>query len=312
MTVFIVKSVRRGATLQMQNNRKAYVLVTAARNEEEFIHLPIKSVVSQTIKPSMWIIVSDRSTDRTDQIITEYAKEHPFIRLVRNEKSAKRNTAAKVHAISMGLKLLAHIDYGYIGNLDGDVSFGETYFESLLEHFENDKKLGVAGGRIFQVSARGAALESNTSTESVAGAVQFFRRECFDQIGGYRPISGGMEDGVAEITARYYGWRTRSFRELPVLHHREVGTVGRSVWQSRFNSGVTEYAVGFSFIYHLIRAFSRISERPYVIGSVLVMFGYLWAMVSRRPTETPGEIAKFMRQEQMARLFGRLLGKVQR
>jgi len=46
-----------------------YVLITAARNEEAYIEKTIKSVISQTILPKKWVIVSDGSTDRTDEIV---------------------------------------------------------------------------------------------------------------------------------------------------------------------------------------------------------------------------------------------------
>ncbi len=169
--------------------------------------------------------------------------------------------AAKVNAINMGLKALAATDYAYIGNLDADVSFGENYFETLIERFECDKELGVIGGRIFQMDARGLTIETKASTESVAGATQFFRRECFEQIGGYADRSRGRHGGRdSRDKARYHGWKTRSYGDLPVVHHREVGTVDRSVYEARFNSGETEYVVGFGFAYHL-------STSPFCVSS---------------------------------------------
>jgi len=288
---------------------RPYVLVTAARNERDFIELTIKSVIAQTLKPLMWIIVSDRSVDGTDDIVSSYAAKYPFIKLVRNDKPSERNTAAKVHAINLGIKELGQTEYAYFGNLDADISFGVNYFETLLQHLESDNNLGVIGGRIFQVDKRGRALENDASTESVAGAIQFFRRECFEKIGGYQSIAGGMEDGIAEITARYHGWKTRSFKGLPVLHHRELGTVGRSIYRTRFTNGLTEYVVGFSFTYHLIRALSRILEKPYLIGTILVLFGYMWGLLSRRPKMVPYSIVRFIRREQMTNLFALFVGR---
>ena len=251
---------------KMKNNHKAYALVTAARDEKDFIELTISSVVAQTVRPLTWVIVSDGSVDGTDQIVCRYATKYPFIHYVRGDQPNERSTAAKVKAITLGIKALGHTEYAYFGNLDADISFGDTYFETLLQCFERDEKLGVIGGRIFQIGDQGCTFESNASTESVAGAVQFFRKECFDQIGGYQAIPGGMEDGVAEIMARYHGWKTRSFRGLPVFHHRELGTVGRSVYSARFSNGLTEYTVGFSFLYHVIRASHAFLKGPICSG----------------------------------------------
>jgi poly-beta-1,6-N-acetyl-D-glucosamine synthase len=293
------------------HHHKSYVLVTAARNEAAFIERTIQSVIAQSIKPRAWIIVSDRSVDATDEIVGGYAQRHPFIHLVRNEAPSSRDTAAKVRAINIGFDRLRPVEYAYIGNLDADVSFGETYFEALMENFEADKELGVIGGRIFQaIGTDGKFVETNSSEESVAGATQFFRRECFEQIGGYQPIPGGMEDGVAETTARYHGWKTCSFGRLPVYHHRGLGTVGRSVLKARFSNGMTEYVVGFSSIYHLIRSLSRVSEKPYLAGSILLTAGYLWGSLTRRSRIVPDPIMRFLRQEQMNRLKGKLFGKM--
>jgi biofilm PGA synthesis N-glycosyltransferase PgaC len=290
----------------METRHGSYVLVTAARNEKEVIRFTLESVVAQTVPPQMWVIVSDSSVDGTDDVVRRYAELHPFIRLCRNDEPTERNTVAKVNAINMAIKALGQTDYDYIGNLDADISFGESYFQTLIDRLESDEKLGVVGGRIFQVDARGRARELNASAESVAGAVQFFRRECFDEVGGYQPIAGGMEDGIAEITARYHGWKSRSYADLPVVHHRELGTVERSVYEARFKSGVTEYMVGFGFAYHLLRAFSRVFEKPYGVGTALILAGYAWALLSRQPRVVPDEIATFIRREQMVRLASRL------
>ena len=290
---------------------KAYVLVTPARNEEDFIELTIQSVIAQTVKPVMWVIVSDRSVDRTDEIVANYANKYSFIRLIRNESPSERNTAAKVNAINLGINALAGAEYAFFGNLDADVSFGNTYFETLLAHFEKDSNLGVAGGWLYQKDDQGGVYKLNRSAESVAGAVQLFRRTCFNQIGGYKSIPGGMEDGIAEITARYNGWKTYSFAELPVIHHREIGTVGRSVYKARFNSGLTEYLVGFSWTYHAIRAGSRMFEKPYFIGAMLISTGYMYGLISCQKQVVPETIIKFIRQEQRTKLMTLLMGKRQ-
>jgi biofilm PGA synthesis N-glycosyltransferase PgaC len=287
-------------------HHRPYVLVTAARNERDVIHFPLESVIAQTVLPQIWVIVSDSSVDGTDDIVRTYAEKHSFIRLCRVDSQAARNTAGKVRAIAEGLKMLAQTEYAYVGNLDADVSFHETYFETLIERFESDEELGVIGGRIFETDRHGRLRQAKTSMESVAGAVQFFRKECFDQVGGYQPIAGGMEDGIAEITARYHGWKSCSYTDLQVIHHREMGTVGRSVYEARFRSGVTECIVGFGFAYHVIRALSRVLEKPYVIGTALIMAGYVWARLSRQPQVVPDYIAKHIRREQMHRLASRL------
>ena len=136
----------------------------------------------------MWVIVSDGSTDGTDDVVRSYAMNHSFIHLCRIHEPAERNTAAKVNAINQGIKALTQTDCAYIGNLDADISFGERYFETLIERFESDSKLGVIGGRIFEIDARGRPREAKRSMESVAGAFSSFAESVLIRSGG-TPLS---------------------------------------------------------------------------------------------------------------------------
>ena len=60
-------------------NLPSYVLITPARNEAQFIELTIRSMVAQTVLPLKWVIVSDGATDGTDDIVTKYLGENPWI-----------------------------------------------------------------------------------------------------------------------------------------------------------------------------------------------------------------------------------------
>jgi glycosyltransferase involved in cell wall biosynthesis len=188
-----------------------YVLITPARNEEKYIKQTICSVISQSLLPQKWIIVSDGSTDRTDEIVANYLVQHPWIELVRMPEHRDRQFAAKVQCFNSGYGRLGGVDFDIIGNLDADITFDADYFNFLMEKFDNDPQLGVAGTPF---------VEGNTSydyrytdIQHVSGACQMFRRRCFDEIGGYQPIKGGGIDWLAVITARMNNWKTRTFTE---------------------------------------------------------------------------------------------------
>src|ERR1700685_1495981 len=101
-------------------NSSSYVLVTAAYNEGKLIEQTIQSIVSQTLRPVKWIVVSDGSTDKTDDIVKRYAAENDFIQLDRITEDHPRNFAAQVNAINRGLSQLAATEYDFAGNLDAD------------------------------------------------------------------------------------------------------------------------------------------------------------------------------------------------
>ena len=209
----------------MSSPQLKYVLITPARNEEAFIEGTIRSMVVQTVRPLRWIIVSDGSTDRTDEIVKRYAAEHEWIELLRMPERRDRQFAAKANAFNAGYEKLKPLTFDLIGNLDADITLPSDYYEFLLSKFNERPKLGVAGTPFVEDStqpdkhtyAHGAA-----NLEHVSGACQIFRRKCFEEVGGYVPIKGGAIDWIAVTTARMKGWETRTFTERVCFHrHRQ-------------------------------------------------------------------------------------------
>jgi glycosyltransferase involved in cell wall biosynthesis len=220
----------------------SYVLITPARNEEEFIEQTIKSVISQTVRPVKWVIVSDGSTDGTDDIVKKYAAEHKWIELVRMPERQERHFAGKVYAFKEGYSRVKNLNYNIIGNLDADISFKEDYIEFLLDKFVQNPELGVAGTPFVEDGKH--YNYRFTNIEHVSGACQLFRRECFEEIGRYIPIKNGGIDWVAVTTARMKGWKTRTFTEKTCLHHRKIGTGNTRPIMTWFRQGGKDYFLG--------------------------------------------------------------------
>lgn len=284
------------STTSVDNN---YVLITAARNEEAYIQWPIRSVLAQTVLPERWVIVSDGSTDGTDEIVSSYARRHGFIELVRlTTGDAEPNFSSKVRAIKAGWQRLQSSTYSYLGNLDADVSFGATYFEDLLHHFSTNPNLGIGGGFILEeVSGSFESRPSNT-VRSVAGAVQFFRRECYERIGGHPPVKWGGEDWILEVTARMLGWEVRAFNELEVRHHKS-GRRTRGTIREHSREGVMDYMVGSHPLFETVKCLRRMGHRPIVFGGLLRMGGFLWSYVKREQRPVSQEFVRHLRREQI-------------
>jgi len=278
-----------------------YVMITPAHNEEISIEKTIQSVIAQTILPEKWVIVSDGSTDHTDEIVKRYTKNNKFIEFIRLLESRERHFAAKVEAFNAGYQRVRNIKYDIIGNLDADVSFGEDFCEYLLDKFEQNPDLGVAGTD-YTEGAFHSYRNSYISANHVNGQCQLFRRQCFEEIGGYIPIKYGGIDWVAVTTARMKGWTTRSFSERTFEHHRKMGTAEGNVLKSRFHYGRKDYFLGGHPIWELFRVTFQIAQKPYIIGGVLLFFGYFWSWLSRLERPITKELIEFHRQEQMLRL----------
>jgi poly-beta-1,6-N-acetyl-D-glucosamine synthase len=277
-----------------------YVLITPARNEEQYIRSTLESMVAQTHPPLRWVIVSDASSDRTDEIVNEYRRHYDWIDLIRMPEHRDRSFAAKVQCIDAALATITHLRFDVVGSLDADISFGPDYFEFLLGKFRENPRLGVSGTPFVE---HGRHYDYRfTNIEHVSGACQLFRRGCFEEIGGYVPIKGGGIDWTAVTTARMMGWQTRTFTERTCLHHRPMGTASAGQLAALYRHGKKDYNLGGHPLWQLFRCTYQSTRSPYLIGGLCLLAGYCSALFRRVERPISPELVRFCRAEQMARL----------
>ena len=279
-----------------------YIIITPARNEASYIEKTINSVINQTVLPLRWIIVDDNSGDNTTEIVGKYLNRYSFIRLVKNVSEEKRNFGNKVYAIRRGFEEVKNIEYDYYCNLDADVSFEPNYFDTLLKKFEENPRLGICGGRVYDL-LNGKLREQKSELHSVAGPVQFFRKKCYESFGGYQPSPIGFIDGYAELSARMNGWKTKTFDELTVYHHRPEGTHRGSKLKHCYEGGQIEYLFGYSYIYHIIRNLPRIFNKPFFMEYIATLAGYHCLLFKRKTRFVKQDFIHFVRIEQKKRIL---------
>lgn len=283
-----------------------YVLITPARNEAQFIELTIQSVVAQTALPLKWIIVSDGSTDGTDEIVQRYAARYAWIELVRMPERTERHFAGKAHAFEAGRKRAEGLPYEAIANLDADITFESGYFEFLLGKLAADPALGIIGTPYVDTTSEVFDYRF-VNIEHVSGACQLFRRACYEAIGGYAAVKVGAIDCIAVISARMKGWKTRTFTEMLSQHHRRTGTAQRGPLRARFVAGKMDYVMGNHPLWQLFRMVYQTTRKPYLFGALAVEAGYLCSFLQRVERPVPPEFVRFHRGEEMQRLRRALL-----
>jgi len=278
-----------------------YVLITPARNEAAFIEKTLDSVCAQTKRPEHWVIVDDGSTDETAKIVEKYAERRPWIELVRRPQRQDRSFAGKALAFNAGLEQVRSLEFNVIGNLDADISFDPDYFEFLLGKFAELPRLGVTGTTMREAN-HDALKDSFYHFKDVFGACQLFRRECFEEVGGYTPIKWGGIDWIAVRTARLKGWETRSFSDKIFFHHRPMGETESNTWKARFDYGRKDYFLGNHPLWQVFRVGYQMLKWPYVIGGLMLAAGYVYSLVARIERPVTPELLKLHRREQVERL----------
>lgn len=280
-----------------------FALITPAKNEERYIADTILSVVSQTVRPLRWVIVDDGSQDSTASIARTYTQRHSWIVLVTLAPKAARTFASKAFAFGVGLDYLQNVDYQYIGNLDADIRLSPTYYEKMIAAMKSNRRIGIVGGRVFDVDRSGHRCSSKNSHDSVRGAVQFFRRECYTDIGGYRPLRCGGIDSAAEIAARTNGWEVRTYAGVVATHLRPTGiNTTKSPLVFHFRRGIKDHLMGYIGPFEIARCLGRMKDRPYGIGGFIRLAGYCHSRLRGDVFVLPIDIVRRFRQEQRRKL----------
>jgi glycosyltransferase involved in cell wall biosynthesis len=276
--------------------------MTAAHNEEAFIEKTITSVLAQTMLPQRWVIVSDGSTDRTDEIVECYARQHHFISFLKLTRSAGRSFGSKGLALEMGCKLLEGLAPDFTGNLDADVAIEPSYFQALVSNFERDPQLGIIAGFIYEKQGGDFRCRAANRVYSVPHAAQLVRRECYEAIGGYSVFEYGGEDWYAQQCAKMNGWRVQALPELKIFHYRRTGG-GSSRLRAHFRAGRSDYAFGSDPLFELLKCARRVFEKPWFIGAATRFLGYTWSSINRKNRPVSAEFVNFLRKEQRAKIL---------
>jgi len=281
------------------------LIISPAKNEAQHIAKTIESIAAQTLKPTLWVIVDDDSQDATASIAESAAKEHSFIRVVRRNNRAERVLGKGViDAFYAGLNTTSLKEYDFLCKLDADLELKPEYFSLLIERFRKNPRLGTASGKTF-VEHHGRIIYERTGDEFSHGSAKLYRRECFEEIGGF--VNEVMWDGIDCHRCRMLGWEAASFHdpELSILHLRRMGASVRSIYHGRVRWGRGQYFMGTGIPYIIGIAFYRMLEPPWIIGGVLIFVGYLMAWFRRNPRYEDKEFRTFLRQWQLKQLYQR-------
>ncbi|MBN1123711.1 MAG: glycosyltransferase family 2 protein [Sedimentisphaerales bacterium] len=282
-----------------------YVIITPAFNESKYIKTTIEGVLAQSLQPISWVIVDDGSTDGTGEIVKEAMEKYGWIHYLRREKISEDSYyASNVYALLEGIKFVSDLSYTYLAILDADISLPSDYYKNILDQFERDKRLGVASG-VYVDRINGGLRKVLNDRRSTPKAIQVFRRECYEQIGGYVPLKYGGEDTCTCIMARMKGWKSWSFPEFVAIHNKPIGTGHTGNYIGiRFKQGLNEYGLATHPLFMVVKSIRRcFRERPFLLGGISRLFGYIYGYILHEKRQIPDEVVRFLRKEQINRIF---------
>ncbi|HWY76823.1 MAG TPA: glycosyltransferase [Verrucomicrobiae bacterium] len=286
-------------------NSIRYVIITPVRNEEAFMQRTIDSVVAQTMGPIEWIIVDDGSTDKTPEIIDRAASKHPWIRpLHRADRGFRKSGGGVMEAFHDGYGKLKTKQWDYLVKLDGDLTFAPDYFEKCFAHFAANPKLGIGGGLVCNEIGGQRVLDSKEDPKfHVRGATKIYSRACWEGIGGLIKSTGW--DTHDEVKANMLGWKTCTFNEIPIIHHRETGGAD-GAWRNYFKNGRANYVVGYHPVFMLGKCIKRLFRRPYIKASLALWCGFVSGYVSSAHQQVKDRaLIRYLRSQQLSALLGR-------
>jgi biofilm PGA synthesis N-glycosyltransferase PgaC len=286
--------------------RMVYVIISPCRNEARFMRQTLDSVVAQSMPPAKWVIVDDGSSDDTPRILDEYANKHDWITIVTRPDRGRRAVGPGViDAFYAGYATIDPDKYEYICKLDLDLRLPTRYFEKLIEQMAANPRIATCSGKAY-IEERGRLVNEGHGDEASIGASKFYRMSCFKKLGGFeREV---MWDGIDGHRCRMLGWMACSWDtpELRFVHLRPMGSSQQSIYAGRVRHGFGQYFMGTGFFYMLASALYRLNEKPYVLGSLAMLWGWVRSALQRRPRYPDMEFRRFLRDYQMRAL---LVGK---
>jgi len=281
-----------------------YFIVTPCHNEEKNLPNLAQSIILQSIKPILWVIVDDNSNDNSNLIISSLEKKYDWIMGVYLNEKSEYMGAHYSEVCNKGFNYAIdycnknNLPHQYIALLDSDNIPESKYFEKLIDEFITDSALGIASGinasanidklllywTISEIVTTKFFDAFNSKLVKVhfggfnfpMGSARLWRTECFFKTQGY--LLTNSPDGVSNMKAKSQGWKTKRFKNTGVIE-REGRTVG-DVSEIFKQLGDTDFFLWYPFIFVIIRFFRFSIKKP--LSGIFYLYGYFVACLKNK------------------------------
>lgn len=279
------------------------MVISPCRNEAAYMRQTLDTVIAQSATPATWVIVDDGSTDETPAILADYAARYDWIKIVTRADRGKRAVGPGViEAFYAGYETINPDDYDYVCKLDLDLRLPPRYFELLMAKMEGNSRIGSCSGKSY-IEENGNLISERKGDETSLGMTKFYRISCFKEIGGF--VREVMWDGIDCHRCRMMGWIACSWDEpeLRFVHLRPMGSSQQSIYVGRMRHGYGQYFMGTGFLFILASAVNHITEKPYILGSLAMLWGWIKSALQNKPRYEDRQFREFLARYQRRALL---------
>lgn len=203
----------------IKNSTLKFIIIIPAHNEAENIIDCLTSLSNQSFQNFDVIVVNDGSTDKTQVLVGRFCDNHSQFRVVNLVQSSHEPGAKVVRTFNKGLDEVSLNDYDIICKYDADIIFPSQYLELINQGFLANPKIGMLSGLVYiQNENEDWIFENLSSKDHVRGPIKAYKKECFLDMKGLRPVLGW--DNLDVMLAQKSGWEVSTIKDLWVKHLR--------------------------------------------------------------------------------------------
>lgn len=275
-----------------------YITVTPCRNEEDNLKRLAESMIHQTLKPSLWVILDDGSTDNTPNILNELKIKYNWIEVISGVKSKRDLGFHYAEIVDNAIKYAmlicnrSNIHFDLIGLIDADMILNSDFFEKISTRFEDNSKLGVASGSVAYQNENGMFFEKGRDNLPIGG-LRVWRKDCFIETGGF-PKSYSA-DAVSNVLAALAGWDTKKYADIIGVQTRQTSSA-EGLWRGYSTRGESDYYRDYHPIYVFFKSIKYLFTRPFYIG-IAYACAYIKSALNRKEKIKISEVRKYYRNK---------------
>ncbi len=209
-----------------------FLIIIPTHNEEKNILFTLKSLRQQTFQDFVCVIVNDGSTDKTQEVVESFIQDNSKFKIQNLDISKHEPGAKVVRTFNKGLESVDLQDFDLICKFDADIIFPKDYLNKVKKVYETNPKAGMVSGLVkikksifeqtlafdFKDEKHQWKFENLSSKNHIRGPIKSYRKECFSDMNGLRPVLGW--DNIDVMLAKKNGWETLTIKDVWVKHLR--------------------------------------------------------------------------------------------